>query len=256
MTTSYWISLRTLYIKEIGRFLKVYNQTLVSPMISALTFLAVFYFANGKNENYVANIPFINFMACGLIIMSIVQNAFANTCSVLVLSKVMGTVVDYLLPPFSINQRLVAVVAGGITRGILVGLLVYLTLLPFINIHIYSYGWVLFYTISASAILALFGIIIGILAETFDQMSAITSYLITPLSFLSGTFYSIHHLPSPLYTLSHCNPFFYMIDGFRYGMLGYSDTSITLSTMVMFTSITTLWAISHQLFKTRFQLKA
>lgn len=245
----------TLYKKEVHRFLKVYNQTLFAPVITSMLFLAVFSLAIGKHVENISGVPFTQFMAAGLIIMSVVQNAFANTSSTLVVGKVMGTIVDYIMPPLSAAEITFALTMGGVTRGILVGLLVAIAMVIFMPLSVHHIGFALFYLLISSMMLALLGMVAGIISESFDQMSAVTSYVITPLSFLSGTFYSVHNLPDFLYKMSHFNPFFYMIDGFRYGMTGYHDSSLTTGLCVVTITTLLLAAIVYKMLETGYRIK-
>lgn len=251
-----WLGTYTLYKKEVRRFLKVYNQTLFAPVITSLLFLAVFTLAiSSKKNHHIGNIPFQEFMAAGLIIMSVVQNAFANTSSSFTMGKVLGNIIDYLMPPLAPGEIITAMVFGGVTRGLAVGMLVGISVYIFVPIHIHSIGYSLFHIVAASMLLALIGVLSGIFAETFDQMSAITSYIITPLSFLSGTFYSVKSLPGFWHTVSQYNPFFYMIDGFRYGMTGYHDGSLTVGLTTLSITIVVLWTFAHTLIKRGYRIK-
>jgi len=250
-----WLGTWTLYQKEVHRFIKVYNQTLFAPVITSLLFLAVFNLAMGRHVTAIGNVPFAFFMGSGLIIMSVVQNAFANTSSTLIMGKVMGTIVDYLMPPLSAGEIIFAMVMGGVTRGLMVGVLVAFAIELFIPLSIYHIGYLLFHITAASILLALLGIFTGIISESFDQMSAVTSYIITPLSFLSGTFYSVKNLPASLYQLSHVNPFFYMIDGFRYGMTGYHDGSLQTGLWMMAISIILLWIAVYRMMDRGYRIK-
>jgi len=227
------IGFRTLYIKEVNRFLKVYNQTLLAPMVTSLLFLAVFKLAMGDNVRMIGAVPFERFMAAGLIMMAVVQQAFANTSSSLIMSKVIGTMIDYLMPPLSALEITLAMALGGVTRGIFVGIIVGLAISLFVHIEVRHVALAIYYIFAASLMLALLGIISGIFSESFDQMAAVTSYVITPLAFLSGTFYSVRQLPGFWFTVSRYNPFFYMIDGFRYAMTGYADGSILAGIIVL-----------------------
>jgi len=227
------IGFRTLYFKEVNRFLKVYNQTLLAPMVTSLLFLAVFKLAMGDNIRMIGAVPFERFMASGLIMMAVVQQAFANTSSSLIMSKVIGTMIDYLLPPLSAVEITVALALGGVTRGIFVGIIVGLAISLFVHVEILHPLLAVYYIFTASLMLALLGIISGIFSESFDQMAAVTSYVITPLAFLSGTFYSVKALPGFWFAVSRYNPFFYMIDGFRYAMTGYADGSIIAGMIVL-----------------------
>jgi ABC-2 type transport system permease protein len=250
-----WLGLWTLYKKEVHRFIKVYNQTLFAPVITSLLFLAIFNLAMGNHVATIGNVPFAVFMGSGLIIMAVVQNAFANTSSTLIMGKVMGTIIDYIMPPLSAGETVFAMVMGGLTRGLMVGILVALSIKLFIPLSIHHIGYMLFHIIAASILLALLGIFTGIVSESFDQMSAVTSYVITPLSFLSGTFYSVKNLPEVLYKLSHVNPFFYMIDGFRYGMTGYHDGSLATGLWVMGFSIILLWWLVYSMVARGYRIK-
>jgi ABC-2 type transport system permease protein len=250
-----WMGVWTLYKKEVHRFIKVYNQTLFAPVITSLLFLAIFNLAMGGHVAAIGDVPFATFMGSGLIIMSVVQNAFANTSSTLIMGKVMGTIIDYIMPPLSAGESIVAMVMGGVTRGVMVGILVAFSIRLFIPIGIFHFGYVIFHITAASMLLALLGIFTGIVSESFDQMSAVTSYVITPLSFLSGTFYSVKNLPETLYHLSHANPFFYMIDGFRYGITGYHDGSLTIGIWMMVLSITLLWTLVYVMMAKGYRIK-
>jgi ABC-2 type transport system permease protein len=257
MSTKFnWIGIKTLYQKEVMRFLKVYNQTLLAPIVNALLLLAIFSLAIGNRISSVEGIPFHSFMASGLIIMTVVQQSFANTSSTFIMGKVLGTIIDYLMPPITAGELVSCLVMAGLTRGLIVGFLVFSAVFLFVDVTIYNIGYMLLYIMMASVFLALLGILAGVFAESFDQMSAITSYVITPLAFLSGTFYSVKQLPELWYNITQFNPFFYMIDGFRYGMTGYSDGSISFGIIYLLTSIVILWITVHILIARGYRLKA
>jgi ABC-2 type transport system permease protein len=251
-----WIGLKTVYTKEVWRFLKVYNQTLFAPVSTALLFLAIFSLAMGHHVTHVGEVPFAVFMASGLIMMSVVQNAFANTSSSFIMGKVLGTLVDYLMPPLSPFEITLGMVGAAITRGVIVGILVGLAVAVFVPYGITHPLWALFYLVAASSMLALLGMLAGIFAETFDQMAAVTSYIITPLAFLSGTFYSVNNLPAFWYHVSQFNPFFYMLDGFRYGITGHADGSLMIGTGMMLVMNVTLWISVHLLLKSGYRVKS
>lgn len=250
-----WYGLWTLYKKEVYRFLKVYNQTLFAPMVNALLLLAVFSLAVGRKVGQIADVNFEFFMASGLIIMTIVQNAFANTSSSLVMGKVMGTIIDILIPPLSAGEITFAMTMAGITRGVVSGLMVAIAVFPFVDISVSDWGMLIFYSFFAAMMLSLLGLLAGILSETFDHMSALTSYVITPLAFLSGTFYSVNHLPPFWQNVNHFNPFFYMIDGFRYSMTGHADASIDTGVNVLIFANVTLYMIIHAMFSSGYRIK-
>lgn len=225
-----WLGLWTLYQKEVRRFWNVATQTVAAPIVTTLLFLAVFSLAlGGNNAQAVDGVPYIQFLAPGLIVMAMTQNSFANTSSSLVIAKVQGNIVDLLMPPLSPFEQTAGLALGGLTRGLVVGTAVALGMLPFVSITIHSWGFVAFHAVAASLLLALLGVLGGLWSEKFDHLAAVTNFIITPLAFLSGTFYSTQRLPEPWLTVAHLNPFFYMIDGFRYGFFGHSDVSIWLS---------------------------
>ncbi len=246
----------TLCKREIWRFMKVWNQTVVAPVVTTLLFLAVLTLAMGSSSRTIDGVPYNEFVAPGLIMMAIVQNAFANTSSSLMLAKIQGVIIDILMPPLSGGEVVFSLVVGGLVRGLLVGVVVTISVYIFVPFSIHHAAVGLYYVIMASTMLALLGILTGIWSQSFDQLSAITNYIITPLSFLSGTFYSIRQLPEFWYGVCHFNPFFYMIDGFRYAMTGYTDGSIELGMAVMLAINVALWSVTAYLFKKGYRLKS
>jgi len=250
-----WYGLRTLYLKEVRRFSKVYTQTLLAPVVTTLLFLAIFTLALGGAVRTVGDIPFPVFLAPGLIMMTIAQNAFANTSSSIVIAKIQGNIVDVLMPPLTAFEMTVAYVMGGVTRGIAVGLTVGIVMAFFVDLGMHNLALVLYHGIAASMMLSLFGMIGGIWADKFDHIAAVTNFVVTPLSFLSGTFYSIDRLPEGWYWLAHINPFFYMIDGFRYGFIGVYDTQPWIGVIVMAGVNAALWAICQRMLATGYKLK-
>lgn len=251
-----WIGLRTLYMREIRRFTKVYTQTIMAPVVTTLLFLAVFSLALGREHRVVAGLPFEQFLAPGLIMMAIAQNAFANTSSSIMVSKIQGNIVDILMPPFTAHELWLALVMGGASRGIAVGIAVGVAMTFFVGLGLYAPGYIIFHALLASVLLSQLGMIGGIWAEKFDHMAAITNFFITPLAFLSGTFYSIQRLPETFQVVAHFNPFFYMIDGFRYGVLGHADGNITAGLLVMIGINLTLWLVCIRLLHNGYKLKA
>lgn len=245
-----------LTLREVRRFLKVYHQTLLAPAVSAMIFLAVFMLSSNHPDYMIGNVKFLNFMGYGLLIMTVVQNAFANTLSSLIMSKVIGYINDILMPPFSGLEIVTAYIIGAIIRGILSGSVLLIFLLPFIDINIEHPLLFVFFTLSSAAMLGQIGILAGIMANTFDQSSAITSYLITPLSFLSGTFYSVKKLPEILQNLNLFNPFFYMIDGFRYSLTSYSDGNIMFGVIMLTAANVLLFVLLVHLFNIGWRIKS
>lgn len=252
-----WLGLWTLYKREVWRFLKVMNQTLLAPIITTLLFLAVLNLSlSGRaSDKLVDGVPYSHFIAPGLIMMAIVQNAFANTSSSLMLSKIQGVIIDLLMPPFTGAEITFSLVMGGVTRGTLVGCVVGTAVFIFVPFTVHDWGVAVFFVLASSLMLALLGLLTGIWSQSFDQLSAITNYIITPLSFLSGTFYSIHQLPPLWYRLCHFNPFFYMIDGFRYALTGYSDGSLEIGIIVMIATNIVLWGLAQSLITRGYRLK-
>lgn len=249
------IGVATLCKREIWRFMKVWNQTVVAPMVTTLLFLAVLLLAMGGNVRVIDHVPYGEFVAPGLIMMAIVQNAFANTSSSLMLAKIQGVIIDILMPPLTGAEVVFCMVIGGVVRGVLVGIAVMTAVYIFVPFSLAHPLVGLFYVVSACVMLALAGILAGIWAQSFDQLSAVTNYIVTPLAFLSGTFYSIKQLPEFWYYICHFNPFFYMIDGFRYAMVGYTDGTVAIGMVVMTITNITLWAVTSILFTRGYRLK-
>ena len=221
-----WFGAFTLLKKETLRFLKVYHQTLFSPVVNIILFLAVFSLSVGHQIENINGVPFAIFMSAGLIMMAAMQNAFANSASSFVMGRVMGHIVDYLMPPLGAFELLFAFTVGAILRGICVAIVSFLVISIFFTLPIHNFAGVIFYLTFSCMFLGLLGVLCGIFSESFDNMSAMTSYVITPLTFLSGTFYSTNALPEFWQKISHVNPFFYMIDGFRFSITGQSDASL------------------------------
>ncbi len=245
----------TLYVKEVRRFLNVFTQTLLAPMITTLLFLAIFTLALGRSVQQVGGVGFAQFLAPGLIVMAMVQNAFANTSSSIVISKVQGNIVDLLMPPLSPWELTLGVAGGGVTRGLLVGFVVGLGMSLFVPLSIHAPLFVLYHAVNASLMLALLGMIGGIWAERFDHIAAVTNFVITPFSFLSGTFYSIERLPESWHFVALLNPFFYVIDGFRYGFIGHADGSLLVGVLLMAAVNLGLWTLAHRMIATGYRLK-
>ena len=228
-----WQGFKTLYIKEIKRFMNVATQTLLAPAITTLLFYGIFAISLGRGSLMIEGYSFSEFLAPGLICMSMLQNSFANTSSSILISKVQGNIVDILMPPLSESELTLAFALGGVSRGIMVGLTVAFTIYLIVPIKIYSFFYILFFTFFSSLFLSLLGIFCGVWSQKFDHMAALTNFVITPLTFLSGTFYSINKLPEIWQIFAQFNPFFYMIDGFRYGFLGISDGNIYIGMIIL-----------------------
>jgi ABC-2 type transport system permease protein len=250
-----WIGVWTLYSKEVRRFIKVSTQTILAPVVTVLLFLAIFSLALGRSGSQVAGMPFEEFLAPGLIVMAMIQNAFANTSSSMMISKIQGNIVDMLMPPLSPGELTFGYAVAGATRGIVVGVVTGVVLWLFVGFGIHHVGFVLFHAAAASLMLALLGLMGAIWADKFDHIAAVTNFVITPLSFLSGTFDSIDRLPGAWHLVAHLNPFFYMIDGFRYGVTGHADSDPLLGVVVLVVINVVLWGCCHLMFKRGYKLR-
>ena len=251
-----WIGLWTLYKREIRRFLKVYTLTLLAPMVTSLLFLLVFALALGGATRVIGGIPFIEFLAPGLIMMTIAQSAFTHTSSSLMVAKVQGNIVDTLMPPFTAHELTLGIALGGATRGIIVGFAVGVAMTLVVGSSVHHIIYIIFHAALASLMLSLLGMMGGIWSEKFDHIAAVTNFIITPLSFLSGTFYSIERLPEVAQILAQFNPFFYMIDGFRYGFIDRADSNLMVGVLVMVGINIVLWSIVTWMFSSGYKLKA
>lgn len=252
-----WLGLWTLYKREVWRFMKVWNQTVLAPIITTLLFLAVLTLSLGNSSTRIVDgLPYTHFIAPGLIMMAVVQNAFANTSSSLMIAKMQGVIIDLLMPPFSGAEITFGLTMGGVTRGFMVGIIVSCAVWAFVQFDVQHWGLAFFYLFTSSLMLALLGLLTGIWSQTFDQLSAITNYIITPLSFLSGTFYSIHQLPAFWNAVCHYNPFFFMIDGFRYALTGYADGNIAVGMVAMIATNVVLWSVAQAMVTRGYRLKS
>ncbi|MDO6482771.1 ABC transporter permease [Shimia thalassica] len=251
-----WLGLYTLAKREILRFAVVWTQTLLAPLVTAGLFLMIFTIAIGPNRGDVMGVPFAHFLAPGILMMTVIQNSFANTSSSLVISKVQGNIVDTLMPPLAPLEIVLGYLAGGITRGLMVAVAISLGLVVFLGMHVAHPLILLMFILLGGALLGAVGILAGIFANKFDQMAAITNFIVTPLAFLSGTFYSVTALPPVLETVSRFNPIFYLIDGARYGFIGVSDSSPALGLAVVAGATAVLVAVSWGMLRTGYRLKS
>jgi ABC-2 type transport system permease protein len=255
-----WGGLRTLYIKEVRRFFKVQLQTIWAPAITTLLFLVIFTVALGGRTAVSLGgrqVPFADFIAPGLIVMGMLQNGFANASFSLLVGKIQGTIVDYLMPPLSTAELLAALVGGAVTRAVLVGCAVWLAmaLWPGVRVTPYSFAAILWFGVGGSIFLALLGVLTSIWAEKFDHAAAVTNFVVAPLSLLSGTFYSVDTLEPTWSAISHANPFFYIISGFRYGFLGIADSPVAFGAAVVLAIDLVLALLCYQLLRWGWRLK-
>ncbi len=245
----------TLFKKELLRFWRVSFQTVAAPIMTALLYLLIFSHVLEDKVQVYPGVGYTAFLIPGLIMMSLLQNAFANSSSSLIQSKVMGNIIFVMLAPISYLGFYLAFLAASIIRGLVVGLGIFLVALLFIDLPLAHPGWILTFALLGSGLLGTFGIIAGIWAEKFDQMAAFQNFVIMPLSFLSGVFYSIHSLPPFWQQVSHLNPFFYMIDGFRYGFFGVGDISPFISLGVVAGSFFALSLLTLRMLKSGYKLR-
>lgn len=251
-----WLGLYTLILRELTRFLSVWTQTLLAPLMSSALFLVIFTIAIGPRRGDVMGVEFTTFIAPGILMMTVIQNAFANTSSSIVISKVQGNIVDTLMPPLSAGELVIGYLAGAIGRGIIVALAIALGLWVFLGLGVAHPVWALSFVVLGAAFLGGLGIIAGIFVYKFDQMAAVTNFVVTPLAFLSGTFYSVQALPPVLRSMTQVNPIFYLIDGVRYGVIGVSDSAPATGLGVSVLSVTVVIAIAWRMFHTGYRLKA
>lgn len=253
-----WGGFLALYWKEVRRFFKVQLQTIWAPSITTLLFLIIFTVALGRGGRTALGVPFADFIAPGLICMGMLQNAFANSSFSLLVGKIQGTIVDYLMPPLSVGELLAGLVAASMTRAVLVGFAVWLAmaLYPGVNVWVVHPWAVVWFGLMGSAMLAFLGVLTSIWAEKFDHAAAVTNFVVAPLALLSGTFYSIDRLSPAFQAFSHANPFFYAISGFRYGFLGATDSPILAGSLVLLVINILLAALCYILLKKGWKIKS
>ncbi|MCM2561511.1 ABC transporter permease [Lutimaribacter sp. EGI FJ00015] len=251
-----WLGLYTLCQREIQRFTSIWMQTLIAPLVTAGLFLVIFTIAIGPSRGDVMGVAFTTFIAPGLMMMTVIQNSFANTSSSLIGSKVQGNIVDTLMPPLSPLEIVLGYIAGGVGRGLFVALPIALGLWLFLGIVPQNPLLALVFVLLGSAMMGALGIVGGIIAQKFDQMAAITNFIVTPLAFLSGTFYSVEALPPGLREITHVNPVFYVIDGGRRGMLGISDSSPWLGLAVICATTLIVGYLAWFMVRRGYRLKA
>ncbi len=230
-----WAGLWALYVKEVRRFFKVQTQTIWAPAVTTLLFLIIFTVALGSRRATVLGVPFADFLAPGLIAMAMIQNSFANSSFSLLVGKIQGTIVDYLMPPLSELELLIAMVGAAVTRAVCVGAALWLVLLAWPGVSVWpAHLWaVVAFGLLGAAMLGFLGVLTSIWAEKFDHAAAITNFVVAPLALLSGTFYTVDRLSPVFAAISHANPFFYVISGFRYGFIGQADSPVGFGILVL-----------------------
>ena len=251
-----WMGLKTLYKKEVRRFLKVFPQTLLAPIISNLLFMTVFVLAFAEQRGG-GSPEFIKFLAPGLVMLGILNNAAANSSSSMMTSKMNGSIIDVLMPPLSYLELALGYIAGAMTRGIIVAIATAIALSIFFTPLVPVHWWaVIYFSLSAAAALGMIGLLSGIWAEKFDQLAVVNQFIILPLSYLSGTFYHIDILPDVFQKISYANPLFYLIDGFRYGFLGEADGNVITGAIMIAIINIILFLIVLRVLKSGWRLKA
>ena len=251
-----WIGFRTLYIKEVSRFLVVWAQTLLSPLISSLLFLSVLSLALGNERGEVLGFSFISFLAPGLIAMSIIQQSFSHSVSSLMIAKIQGNITDTLFAPLSAVEVSLAIILAAVTRSIVILIISIIVFSLIVEIYIYSIFYIFVGAFLGSFILGALGFITGLWAEKFDHTATITNFIVTPLSFLSGVFYSIDRLPAFFQSISKINPFFFIIDITRFGFLGVSDGFIVFGLIYLTIIAFVMWFLSYYLYKIGYKIKS
>ena len=256
--SGYWNSLGvwSLYRREINRFSKIYIQTFVAPVITALLFLSIFNLAFQGQGRSAADIPFLEFLIPGLTLMAGMTSSFANASFSLMFEKIIQCIVDTLMPPMSAGELTAGYVFASSTRGILVATMVGFSTQLFVPITIHSWPITIFYVMAASIFMSLLGLLTAIWAEKIDHVASVNNFVILPLVFLSGTFYSVQHLPEKLQMIAYFNPVFYIIDGFRFGFFGYADGSLKIGVTTIVILNLALWCLCVFVFRSGYKLKS
>ena len=250
-----WVGIYSLYLKETLRFLTVFGQTIIGPVVTAILFLLVISLAIGDERSNVLGVPFIQFLAPGLIAMQVIQQSFSHSSSSLLMGKVMGNIVDLIGAPLSASEVSLTIILASVTRAIIISVISIIIFSLIIEIEIKNYLIFILYLFLTSFIMGGAGFIAGLWAEKFDNMATVTNFIIVPLSFLSGTFYSINRLPEYLNKLSYYNPFFHMIDGFRYAFIENLDGSLNFGIIYLSILSFVIWFIAYLLYKKGYKIK-
>lgn len=251
-----WVGLKTLIQKEVGRFINVYTQTIIAPVVTTLLFYAVFSLAFGELRRDVGDVSYMEFLAPGLLMMGMLQNAFANSSSSIVISKVQGNIVDVLMPPLSPLELFIGYVSGSAFRGLLVGLVTGIAVSFIISVSIHSLSIIILFAVLGNIMMGSLGLVAGLWSEKFDHIAAVTNFIVMPLTFLSGTFYSISQLPEMWQKIAVFNPFFYVIDGFRYGFIAQADSNIFIGIGLLLAVNLLLAWVALKMFKTGYKIKS
>ena len=252
----HWLGLTTMIAKEIDRFLKAYPQTVMAPVISTLLFYTVFAIMMGGPKRSVGDVPFLTFLVPGLIMMTMAQNAFMNTSGSLVLSKLQGNIVDILMTPLSSFELTISYVISGIARGLMTGVLLVFCFMPLVDVSVKNAMYILYHAVAGSMMFASLGVLAGIWADKFDHVITVHSFIVLPATFLSGAFSSLQDLPEKWHMLCYLNPFFYIVDGFRYGFIGVADSDLLMGALFALVVNLGLLGFAYHLFDSGYKLKA
>ncbi|MBJ7319320.1 MAG: ABC transporter permease [Alphaproteobacteria bacterium] len=251
-----WIGVQTLYLREVRRFWKVGAQTVAAPVVTTLLYMLVFVVALQGARPPLHGTPFALFVAPGLIMMAVLNNAFANASSSLIQAKIMGTATDFLTPPLSPLELTMGFTLGAATRGAVVGLVTALCVLPFAPLGVANVFAIVWFALAASFIMGMTGILAGLWSEKFDHLSAVQNFIVMPMTFLSGTFYLVDNLPEPFRSFSRYNPFFYLIDGFRYGFIGHAESNLTVGVIGSAGLMVVMGVVCWLVFRSGWRLKS
>ena len=253
-----WGGLQALYVKEVRRFFKVQLQTIWAPALTTMLYLVIFTVSLGGTRREVLGAPFADFLAPGLIIMGMMQNSFANSSFSLLVGKIQGTIVDYLMPPLSTAEVLFGLAGAAVTRAVFVGVAIWLAMLLWPGVHVSPrHLWaILLFGLLGSAMLAFMGVLTSIWAEKFDHAAAVTNFVVAPLALLSGTFYSVDKLAPTFAAISHANPFHYAISGFRYGFIGQADIPLSFGVGLLLAINAALALICYSLLKSGWKIRS
>ena len=258
MEKTNWIGMTTLVKKEVSRFLNVYLQTIIAPVVTTFLFYVIFTlaFGAGSSGRGIPGVNYMDFLVPGLIMMGMAQNAFANTSSSLVIGKLQGSIIDILMPPLAPWEILTGFIIGGVLRGLMIGVVSVFVLIPFVGMSVSDFTSLILFGFLGTMMLSLLGVIGGIWADKFDHIAAVTNFIVMPLTFLSGTFYSVTQLPPFWQTVAHANPFFFMIDGFRSGFIGASDMPLMTGYAVLIVVNLLLWWCALTMLRTGYKIKS
>jgi len=251
-----WIGVQTLYLREVRRFWKVGAQTVAAPVVTTLLYMLVFVVALQNARPPLHGTPFAEFVAPGLIMMAMLNNAFANASSSLIQAKIMGTATDFLTPPLSPLELTLGFTLGAATRGVAVGLVTAICVLPFAHLGVANILAIVWFGLAASFIMGMTGVLAGLWSEKFDHLAAVQNFIVMPMTFLSGTFYLVDNLPGPFRAVSHFNPFFYLIDGFRYGFIGHAESNLAVGAIGAGVLMVAMGAACWLVFRSGWRLKS